>query len=269
MIRAHMASFPPRQQVLMRAVGSILPQVDRLCLCLNGYDAVPEALRGDPRIEVLIPDRDLKDAGKFAFAAAPDDWVFTVDDDILYPADYVSATLADAGRLDPEQTVMGHLGHVWVAQGQGGRPGWRNVLFRKRSPHLLKVDVLGTGTTCQLGRNLPRLDQIEDAAGFVDLRHARLHAKAGRWLWVLPHPADWMQSLMTPELQASSLLRSVNNRRAPPMMAELRAVIASRSPHSGARYRQLVQQGVIQRPKRPAEDQPPRIPPTGMSDSAG
>ncbi|MDM7457760.1 MAG: hypothetical protein P3W94_000055 [Paracoccus sp. (in: a-proteobacteria)] len=268
MIRAHMASFPPRRHILMRAVGSILPQIDRLCLCLNGYDAVPDDLSGDPRIEVLIPDRDLKDAGKFAFVAAPDDWVFTVDDDILYPPDYVQATLADAGRLDPEQSVVGHLGHVWLAQGRNGRPGWKNLLFRKRSSHLLKVDVLGTGTTCQLGRNLPRLDQIEDAAGFVDLRHACLHARAGRWLWMLPHPADWMHSLMTPDLQESSLLRSVNNRQTPPMMAELRSVFASRSPHSGLRYRQLVKQGVIQKSKRAAKDRPPDCPPAEVSDPA-
>ncbi|MBW7055413.1 hypothetical protein KY389_01715 [Paracoccus bogoriensis] len=247
MIRAHMASFPPRSAVVRQAVASLLPQVDRLFLCLNQFDSVPGWIADEPKIEAMIPPRDLKDAGKFAFEPDPDDWVFTVDDDIAYPPDYVAATLAQMERLDPETSVIGHLGNAWQERGKLGQMGWKTIMFWKRSPHLMKVDVLGTGTTCQLGRNLPRLDQIENAAGFVDLRHARLHAKAGRWLWVSPHERDWMRSLMTDDLRPTSLFDTVNRRKPPAMMAELAALIGERSPHSGLHHGHLVKKGLLRR----------------------
>ena len=107
MIRAHLATFPIRAGILMQTVATILPQVDRLCICLNEYDAIPPELADHDRIEAMIPDRDLKDAGKFAFDVAPDDFVFSIDDDILYPADYVARTLRVFDSLDPGQNVLG------------------------------------------------------------------------------------------------------------------------------------------------------------------
>ncbi len=245
MIRAHLATFPIRSGILMQTVQSILPQVDRLFICLNDYDHVPEELAQEPKIEAMIPDRDLKDAGKFAFVPEPDDLVFTIDDDILYPPDYVSKTLAMFKRLDPQHHVLGHLGHAWLAKTPGGPMGWQNWLFRKKMGNLRKVDLVGTGTACQLGKNFPRLDQIESAAGFVDLRHARLHAEAGRWLWMLPHPAEWMVSTMTPDLKSTSLLYTVNKAAARPLRHEVFAVIGGRTPHSGKRFRELRAQGLL------------------------
>lgn len=245
MIRAHMATFPPRSAVLAQAVASLLPQVDRLFLCLNQYDAIPAALAQDDRITAIIPDRDLRDAGKFAFVPDDDDIVLTVDDDILYPPDYVARTLAHFDGLPPERHVLGYMGNAWMAKGKLGHEGWKNFMFHKRAPHAIKVDVLGTGTTFQLGRNLPRLDQIEDAAGFVDFRHARLQGQAGRWMWSLPREEGWMASLMTDDLMPSSLFTTVNRARPRPMMEELRALLAERGPHSGQQLSRLRSAGLL------------------------
>lgn len=245
MIRAHMATFPPRSAILMQTVASLLPQVDRLFLCLNQHDAIPPALAQDDRITAMIPDRDLRDAGKFAFVPDDDDIVLTVDDDILYPPDYVARTLAQFDQLPAERHVLGYLGNAWMAKGKLAQEGWKNFMFHKRAPHAIKVDVLGTGTTCQLGRHLPRLDQIEGAAGFVDLRHARLHTQAGRWMWSLPREEGWMASLMTDDLLPSSLFTTVNRARPRPMMDELRALLAERGPHSGQQLSRLRSAGLL------------------------
>ena len=245
MIRAHMATFPPRAVILMQTVTAILPQVDQLYICLNGYDSVPAVLATDPKIEALIPDRDLKDAGKFAFVPALDDMVFTIDDDILYPPDYVTQTLGYFKKLSPDKHVIGHLGHAFLPKTPGGPWRWQNWLFRKKVGCLRKVDLIGTGTTCQLGRRFPRLDQIESAAGFVDVRHALLHSQAGRWLWTLPHPENWMVSTMTSELRDTSLLYTVNKAGGPALRSEIYALLSSRTPHSGGRFRDLRKQGVL------------------------
>jgi len=245
MIRAHLATFPPRAAVLERTLASILPQVDRLFLCLNQHDAVPAAIAADDRITAIIPDRDLKDAGKFAFVPDDDDIVFTIDDDILYPPDYVARTVAAFDLLPGEDHVLGYLGNAWMAKGREGLTGWKTFMYHKRAPHVVKVDVLGTGTACMRGRHLPRLDEIADAAGFVDLRHARLHTQAGRRMWSLPRAEDWMQSLMTEDLKATALFTTVALARDAAMTQEMHRMLAERGPHSGLQLAQLRNRGLL------------------------
>lgn len=217
----------------MQAVESLLPQVDRLCLCLNGYDRVPEALADHAKVEALIPETDLKDAGKFAFAAGADDIVFTADDDIIYPPDYVARTLRGFDEVDPAGDVLGYLGNAWILKKKTGRHGWRNYMFHKAVAEIFKVDILGTGTACQLGRNLPALGDMVSAAGFVDLRHARLHGQAGRRLWVLPREDEYLRRNMPEELAETSLFETVNRARNSSMMDELGLLLAERGPWSG------------------------------------
>lgn len=238
MIRAHLATFPPRAPILMQTVASILPQVDLLCICLNDYSEVPAALAGQARIEVMIPDTDLKDAGKFAFPPAPGDVVFTIDDDILYPPDYVSRMLLAFEQLDPHRDILGYQGNAWLGREGGGRR-WRNFLFHQRLGQLLKVDVLGTGTACQLGRNLPALEQMRSAAGFTDLRHARLHHEAGRRMWVLPRGADYLRGNLPDDLRPTSLFRNVMRRADPQMLREKALLMRGLTPGSGLRPGQV------------------------------
>lgn len=240
MIRAHLATFPIRSGILMQTVGTILPQVDRLCICLNQYQAIPPELADHAKIEAVIPDRDLKDAGKFAFAPAPDDMIFTIDDDILFPPDYVARTLAAFDLLDPAGNVLGFQGNAWVFRKQENAWQWRNFLFHRPARHITKVDILGTGTACQLGRNLPSLDEVISAAGFVDLRHARLHAQAGRSLWVLPREKDEIASNMRGEYWRSSLFNSVQRARVPEMQREQLLMMRERTPLSGLKLEQVL-----------------------------
>jgi len=242
MIRAHLATFPPRSDLLLQTVQTILPQVDLLCICLNEYSAIPAGLGDLDKVQAIIPDRDLKDAGKFAFPVAPDDMVFTIDDDILYPPDYVASTLAAFDRLDPDQNVVGHLGHALVMKPQLGRKGWRNYKFHSEVKDIFKVDILGTGTACQLGRILPSLEDMVSAAGFVDLRHARLHHLAGRSLWVLPHAEGAIHNNMTEALWETSLFKSVALARHPDTRGEYRRLLPTLTPHSGLKLDKVLKE---------------------------
>lgn len=91
MISVCLASFPPRRSALRAAIGSLIDQVDRIYVYLNQYEEVPDFLK-HPRISVKVGGEDLRDNGKFYFGAeVPDGYCFTVDDDIVYPPDYVQA----------------------------------------------------------------------------------------------------------------------------------------------------------------------------------
>lgn len=239
MIRAHLASFPPRASILMQTLATILPQVDRLYICLNDYDQIPQELGDDARIHAMIPDRDLKDAGKFAFTPQPDDIVFTIDDDILYPPDYVARTLRGFDEVDPARNLLGYQGGAWVMKPKLGRHGWRAFLFHRRAPAMIKADILGTGTACQLGRNMPELDQIVSAAGFVDQRHARLHSAAGRHMWIMPREQDTLRSNMPDALRDTSLFETVQRTRHPGLLLENNLLLRERTPHSGLKLKQF------------------------------
>lgn len=91
-ITASVASMPSRKQLLKRTIETILPQVDRLNVYLNGYDHVPLFLETEKIHIARSQDHgDLRDNGKFFFAADLDHgYHFTLDDDILYPNDYVA-----------------------------------------------------------------------------------------------------------------------------------------------------------------------------------
>ncbi|MES2550343.1 MAG: hypothetical protein V4630_11710, partial [Pseudomonadota bacterium] len=84
MIRAHIATYPPRRQMLEQALATIAPQVDQVFLCLNEFTEVPAFLTAFRNVTPWIPSEDLKDVGKFALQVASDDLVVMADDDLLY-----------------------------------------------------------------------------------------------------------------------------------------------------------------------------------------
>lgn len=240
MIRAHLATFPPRAGILMRAVHSILPQVDRLCICLNGYDHIPAELGDLDKVQAMIPATDLKDAGKFAFPVADADFVLTIDDDIIYPPGHVERMLRPFDRIDPTGNVLGLFGNVFGPKGPEKILGWRTFPFTKPVVQTLKMDLLGTGTTCQLGRVLPLLEDMKTSAGFVDIRHAILHHQAGRSLWLVPHQEDALLGILPEEMKSTSLFETVNRAQHPDMMAELRKLYPVLTPFSGLKWEKVM-----------------------------
>ena len=89
MIVAAVATMPSRVSSLTRTVGSILPQVDQLCVYLNGHTELPDCLK-HPKITVAW-GKDLGAAGKFFFTDRFKDGCYlTIDDDIWYPSDYTT-----------------------------------------------------------------------------------------------------------------------------------------------------------------------------------
>src|SRR5262245_24698174 len=86
-----MATMPPRSGTAPRAIASILPQVSRLWLFLDRFDAVPSYAL-DSRIGVLRSQDcgDLRANGKLLGLVQESSpcTFFSLDDDIEYPIDY-------------------------------------------------------------------------------------------------------------------------------------------------------------------------------------
>lgn len=233
MIRAHMATFPPRRKIMMDVVQRIAPQVDEMFICLNEYSEIPGELADFGNVTAMIPDRDMKDVGKFAFDAAPDDVVFTVDDDILYPPDYVKTVMEQAKQVELEVNTIGYQGNAWVFKKQQDKFAWRNFLFFNACPKILGATVLGSGTACMLGRNMPSVADLAGSEGFVDLRFSRLLAERGVKLWVLPRSSEYLLRNLPDELQETTLFNTVAKKGREDVRKELRGVLAAMMDNAG------------------------------------
>lgn len=233
MIRAHLATFPPRRALMLDVVARVAPQVDALAVVLNDYDAVPPELSVFPHVEAILPGRDVKDAGKFWTTAAPDDIVFLIDDDLAYPADYVAQTLAHIESCDMAKGVFAYQGNAWLHD--EGRIKTDNFMFRQPHDAITGAGLVGTGTVCTLGRHLPPLPEIEDAAGFVDVRFAAWLQARKILPWILPRTRKWITSMLPKEMKASSLYETVHRAQQGLYVRELGSYIM-KWPHMGQTY---------------------------------
>ena len=116
-VMASLASIPSREGNLRRVVETLLPQVDRLNVYLNGYEVVPDFL--DDRKIVIARSQDLGDrgdAGKFFWITrrgglgppGARGYHFTCDDDILYAPDHVQFMIQAIERYDRRAIVSLH-----------------------------------------------------------------------------------------------------------------------------------------------------------------
>jgi hypothetical protein len=142
---AAIATLPDRVPLLERAVASLLDQVGRVCVYLNGHKDVPGFLKDD-RIVVERGDNSLGDAAKFWWAAGAPGYYLTVDDDLEFAHDYV-ARMVEAIERYQRQAAVGVLGRVmerdFTSYYKGAATRYR---VRDELEQDERVHVLGTGT---------------------------------------------------------------------------------------------------------------------------
>lgn len=223
---AHLATFPPREQLLRANIVRLRALFARVTICLNGYGSVPEFLQGDAGIDAFIPPTDLKDTGKFARTAGSG-LHFLIDDDIIYPDDYVTRMCAHAAQLGA-RTVLGVHGVTYRPWFFGSRHGRRVRHFGSALAGYEPVDALGTGTVVVDADALPSFAAMQTAAGFVDVRFARLCAERGLRRVCVPRDAGWLQPC---ESRGGSLYDTVTRWPNAAVYAEVRRIRRAGTPH--------------------------------------
>ena len=150
-ITANIATYPPRKHSLKQCVASIYDQVDEIRICFNQYekDEIPEFFWALEKVDVIFPEKDLTDNGKF-YSLDEDDidtsneYYFTMDDDIIYPPNYVKKTIANIKKFGSIITYHGR-----ILNGIGLRYYYDHQSFKclggQRQDK--KIDVAGTGVT--------------------------------------------------------------------------------------------------------------------------
>ena len=97
MIYFNVATMPDRLDVLTDMIESIYDQADEINIYLNNFTSLPFK---DKKINQVIGDNSKGDAGKAFFADRVKGFYFMVDDDLIFPKDYVSNTMKNIYKKD-------------------------------------------------------------------------------------------------------------------------------------------------------------------------
>jgi len=95
LITAALCTHPPALPGLQLTIDSITEQVDQIYVYMNDIQSVPHWLQR-PNIQVVLSKDalgDLKSNGKHYFAERIEGYCFALDDDIIYPPDYVKTMI--------------------------------------------------------------------------------------------------------------------------------------------------------------------------------
>lgn len=139
---ALIASIPDRERMLKKTVESLRPQVDNIFVTLNDYDHVPVFLK---KGEYVILDNSMGDAGKFYFAENLIGYLFTCDDDLIYPKGYADYLMVGVDKYKCACTLHGRNYPRPVIGFQKafiGYPCLGDVMEN------IKVDIGGDGVMC-------------------------------------------------------------------------------------------------------------------------
>ncbi len=195
MVVAALACIPSRAKTLPRVVESLLPQVDRLCLYLNGYGDVPEFLK-HPRITVARSQDhgDRGDAGKMFWTGQDEGYYLTCDDDIIYPPDYVAQVVRGIEKYH-RKAAVGFHGNVLVPPIHSYIRSKRSIRFSEPLSCDTPAHILGTGVagfhtdTIRVRPSDFALPNMADNWFGVLSQQQRVP------LVVLAHPGRWLRNL--------------------------------------------------------------------------
>lgn len=217
MIVANLATYPARSGLLVPVVASICSQVDRLNVVLNEYTAIPEDFNQFDNVKAIIPDHDTKDTGKFYPDTTGAEYVILVDDDIVYPPDFVALTLERVRQTGLKRVFAGYHTSVYQRPRLGLRPAYiRSFVRFHLSPRLIAryrkisyfphgtdraiyVDQIGTGAAVISGQDMPPYAYMKTSQKFVDVRMAKWCFERGIPRVGLPREDGWLGANETEE----------------------------------------------------------------------
>ena len=193
-----MATFPGRFSLITPVIESLAPQLDHLYIYVN------ETAEGFPDFShfanVTILDGrnhmgDLSANGKiYPIKFLTDCIVLTLDDDFIFPPDYVSTYLALLRKFNGKCAVTTH-GGIFPPKVDWYYERTHVMVSIRNQPTLKLCSVAGSGTFCFDQKTL----QLEPDSFFseimVDLRLSIMARTQGLPIWVVPRPDGWLEHI--------------------------------------------------------------------------
>lgn len=193
MIIANMATYPGRKDIILDSVKRLLPQVDKLNLCLNEFTDIPLELKDLDKLNPFIPNKDYKDMGKFLHNYNDNDYVLLVDDDIIYPDDYVETLVSYYNKFSDLNCIVGCHGIIYSDIFDGNALSRKVFSFTKRLDRNRVVNQLGTGTVLLKGSQMPSIEYMLGSEKFVDVRFSKYLYEKKIHLICIERNDNWMK----------------------------------------------------------------------------
>lgn len=199
-ITAAIASFPLREESLKHTIDSLLPQVDQLCLYLNGYSEIPSYIRYHAEFNkihcILDFDGERRAAGKFHWIKKCQGYYLTCDDDIIYADDYVKNIVSSIDLYNKQAIVSFHGMNFfsYIESFKRSRKSFYKFteqLNTDKDCQLLGTGVSGLHTSLLKSINLDLIEQYPYA---VDPALSVIAKKYKLRMVCLAHEQDWLSS---------------------------------------------------------------------------
>lgn len=195
MVTAQIASIPDRERLLKKVVDSLLPQVDQLNIMLNNYPKTP-SFCNKPKVNHYHLDNSKGDAAKFYGLKNIEGYIFTCDDDLIYPPDYVELTIKEL-KKHGNRVILSHHGRQMPPKPVNNSYTDRIAAFHWNvgQLHCVELDIGGTGVMAwHSDMFLPDMDEIT-IKNMADIWVAKFSKEQGVKIMLCPHPDDWIQYL--------------------------------------------------------------------------
>jgi hypothetical protein len=144
---ASLGSMVARKKVLPKVIESVYHQVDQLSVFLNDYPEIPDFLI-DPNINIYMGKTlgNLGDVGKFYPLTNQTGYLFTIDDDIIYPQNYLNRLIDCIEKHKRKAFVCVHGNKLPLQKLASYYQDKEGLHFAKALLNDQFVDVPGTGT---------------------------------------------------------------------------------------------------------------------------
>jgi len=197
MITASLATIPGREHSLAQAVNSLLPQVDRVNVFLNGHNTKP-VFENSEYICFEFGNNGWRDTAKFWWTDELDGHHLICDDDTLYPADFAERLTKAADML---QSAVGVMGRSYppgkIKSYYKDAKEYYNQFRENRETR--QVEILATCGTCFHTDVLNvSIDDYFETLN-ADIWFSAICDRQGVKKYVLQHEKSWLKYLLLNE----------------------------------------------------------------------
>jgi hypothetical protein len=227
-----LATYPDREDIVTTALDSLVSQKCKIVVYLNEYKSLPKWTSSPKYNEVdfILGEHtfgNLGDVGKFfAFQDIDADYFFCVDDDIIYPFDYVSRMVHFLKTFENKVALCVHgkrLGDSqFPIQGYFKDQHVDTKLFHFQNAlySFERVHVSGTGTLVFHKSLYSLIPYAELKNGFrnqADIHVAVNFLKAGVSTYSVPRPMFWLSDI-SKYSSSDSIYDNVRNEDTPKVL---------------------------------------------------
>jgi hypothetical protein len=188
-VTANIATYPARFSQLLNTLESIRGQFDEVRICCNEYDFIPKELE---QYTSFIPERNLTDNGKFYYldVISEHEYYFTLDDDIIYPPDYVTKMVA---FIDKYGVIATLHGRILLDLNVNYYRGHKFFHCKSENQHPIRLDVCGTGVTAFSTKNFhPYRLAKHEYQKMSDIIFSHAAAMSNKKIGLIPKPDNWV-----------------------------------------------------------------------------